>query len=490
MKTSFSEYYRPTNSEYKRLWDSALIVIDTNVLLDLYRMPESSREQIFTIFDAFKDRLWVPHHVALEFQRGRTSVMANQKKQTNSALELVDNMVSGLTKAINDLELDKRQVDIKTDALLDNLNKVSVEIISAIKLAQKNQLSISSEDPIRDRLDTIFSGKVGGGPLTQIELESLILEGDERYQNKVPPGFKDDTKGKDPNVASFHHGSIKYPRKFGDLILWRQIIDYVKKINSKEVLLITSEQKEDWWWREGGEIWGPLPALLKEIRQEGGVELFWMYSPSQFAEQANKYASTNTTPEVVADLEEVARNRLNSFTQGMQIPRRELRDVESLQKMMHVKPLARRRDHRDSEFAVFEWLRDRFGEAYPTYGFPDFLSKSEFGFHGFEVKDCRYPRRWQNIELSIRDALHRGNLRIMDGDLSRFTLILILSSERDIFNGDEESVDQLMRMRKHFEILLGNHRESDIVVGSIVEGEFRVIYRLEGRFSSGNSGEM
>lgn len=42
MKESFLGYYQPTEDEFNKLWSEGLVVLDTNVLLHLYRVPAGS----------------------------------------------------------------------------------------------------------------------------------------------------------------------------------------------------------------------------------------------------------------------------------------------------------------------------------------------------------------------------------------------------------------------------------------------------------------
>ncbi|WP_181811466.1 PIN-like domain-containing protein [Haemophilus pittmaniae] len=46
---------------------------------------------------------------------------------------------------------------------------------------------------MRERLNDLFCDKVGLEP-KQSEIDSIEKEGEERYKNKIPPGFKDEEK--------------------------------------------------------------------------------------------------------------------------------------------------------------------------------------------------------------------------------------------------------------------------------------------------------
>ena len=73
--------------------------------------------------------------------------------------------------------------------------------------------------------------------LSPIELYRLCEEGEKRYNNKLPPGYKDD-KGKKNGL-----------NKYSDFIWWKEVIRYAKK-NKCDVFLVTNDIKEDWWSKD------------------------------------------------------------------------------------------------------------------------------------------------------------------------------------------------------------------------------------------------
>lgn len=183
-------------------------------------------------------------------------------------------MISDLKKKVEALQIDKRGVNVETKPLLDNLESANSELIGAIKSAHTAQLDISAKDPIRDRLDAILSGRVGASPKKQEDADLLVEDGERRFSEKIPPGFADSDKDKNPNDATYIHNQIKYERKFGDYIFWRQIINYTKDNDIKNLILVTGDKKEDWWWREQGKTIGPHPELIREIKGKGRSRAF------------------------------------------------------------------------------------------------------------------------------------------------------------------------------------------------------------------------
>ncbi|UXT96782.1 PIN-like domain-containing protein [Agrobacterium tumefaciens] len=322
MRDSFFGYYRPTSEEYEILWKNALIVFDANALLNFYRVPPKGREALFSTLEYFVERLWIPHQAGLEFHRNRFDVVRRQKKLTTDALSKTRALIQDLQSAVSEIKIEQHDIDIDPSSALKKLEVPLEEISSAIRKVQETEINLISSDPVRDRLDAILEGKIGPAPKTQQELDDLCRDVAHRYQSKIPPGWKDAETKKD---QSFHSDHLHYHNANGDLIFWRQLIAHLKTNEIKHVILVTNENKEDWWWKESGEIVGPLSELMREIRREAGVELFWMYKTDQFLKTSQDYTSENVevTAEAVAEVRQVV-ERENSETKASEAYERHL----------------------------------------------------------------------------------------------------------------------------------------------------------------------
>jgi len=74
MKETFPGWYTKTPEELKVLWDRAVFVPDTNILLHRIRHSASVRGQLMTVFERKKEALWIPYQVGAEFQSCRLDV--------------------------------------------------------------------------------------------------------------------------------------------------------------------------------------------------------------------------------------------------------------------------------------------------------------------------------------------------------------------------------------------------------------------------------
>jgi hypothetical protein len=89
MKTTFHGYYQPKDDDFSQLWKDSEFVFDANVLLNIYRYSQETRETLIDIFSKFSDRIWVPHQAAMEYQRRRLGVIGKQESAYKDIQELL-----------------------------------------------------------------------------------------------------------------------------------------------------------------------------------------------------------------------------------------------------------------------------------------------------------------------------------------------------------------------------------------------------------------
>ncbi|PMS14448.1 hypothetical protein C0Z18_31630 [Trinickia dabaoshanensis] len=312
MRKAFSGFYKPTPDDLLELWREATFVLDANVLLSLYRYPQQARDDLFKVLESIANRLWIPFNVALEFQRNRIAVIAAENAKFEETVDQLDAAESKLVEAVEKLELDRRGLGIDTAPLRESLKGAIQEIRSAVSAGKSRQLAISHDDEVRERLELILRDNVGRPPTNQKEVDDLITDGDFRYQRKIPPGFKDSSKARNPTDAKYFHDGIEYTAEYGDLIVWRQVIAHAKRNGLQKVVFVTNDKKEDWWLRESGKTLGPQPQLIQEIRREAGVDVFWMYAVDQFLVHARQFINAEIDESSVTEVREAAAKNVNS----------------------------------------------------------------------------------------------------------------------------------------------------------------------------------
>src|SRR5262249_7123906 len=126
-----------------------------------------------------------------------------------------------------------------------------------------------------EQITELFNGKVGA-KLEEKRLAGIYQDGAKRYEQKVPPGYKDAEKGD--------------TRQFGDLVIWNEILEKAKNVK-RPIIFITNDTKEDWWWKHGQFTVGPRPELIQEMVVFASVR-FYMYNVERFLSEAQKRVDT------------------------------------------------------------------------------------------------------------------------------------------------------------------------------------------------------
>lgn len=285
MKTVFPGHFANGAEDMERLWAECIFVLDANVLLSLYRFSDVTRSELTEIFKSLKERLWIPHQVAHEYLENRLSVIGDQIKAYDDAL-----------KQVNSLKVNLENINHQpfvSAGVLAEANDVFVKLTAEFTEGRKQLAEKIYSDDIKSYLEKMLGGKVGE-PYSRDELESLIVLGKDRYDEKIPPGFGDKKKGGDSTLF------IDRCKPYGDFIVWRQIIAEAKRAD-KSIIFITGDEKEDWWLFFQGKTIGPLPALIQEFKLETGRD-FYMYTPHRFVEHSIGYLDKSVSQVVVDEI--------------------------------------------------------------------------------------------------------------------------------------------------------------------------------------------
>ena len=90
MRTKFPGYFKLSNKEIETLWDKAIFTFDANILLNLYRYSDETREEFLKILEKIKDRVWITHQSAQEFFNNRLNVINQQEKAYEDAISALN----------------------------------------------------------------------------------------------------------------------------------------------------------------------------------------------------------------------------------------------------------------------------------------------------------------------------------------------------------------------------------------------------------------
>lgn len=295
----FPGYYAPTKDGFSSLWKDGLFVLDSNVLLDLYMVPDQTRRQALDALSKLKQRLWLPYQSALEFQRLRIKMIGDGRIKVAKAVEPLEEALAKFEAAVASVELEKRGLTKAAADMTDLLSK-GKGIIAAAQDALNSQVDLVGEDPIRDAVSELFAGRIGDAP-DEKTLEGWYKDAVERYKHRMGPGCEDDDK-KNP---TFLHNGVLYNKHYGDFVIWQQTIQIAKDAEIKGVVMLTQERKIDWMSKHERRTAGPQPEISAEIRKEAQIDTFWVYNLEEFLQEARTRLNAEVSDRTLHDLADV-----------------------------------------------------------------------------------------------------------------------------------------------------------------------------------------
>jgi predicted nucleic acid-binding protein len=234
------------------------VYLDTNILGYLYKLHPEARKEFFSWTDELvliDGRLFIPAWSANEylakFKTNKFSEYAPSRPEQVS--KLLNNLRETASLFVDDDSLRKINFSgTRTDFLNGFDNAINdLTKFTCIFNQQFDTWSVHSE--ITSNLSDC---------ILYSDLAALCLraanEGDVRISHRLPPGFKD---------------SAKPENKYGDLIIWLEILEHLKtnkKLPPKNniswnVLFVSNDEKPDWVYapqKRNGEIKG----VIKEVK--------------------------------------------------------------------------------------------------------------------------------------------------------------------------------------------------------------------------------
>lgn len=246
------------NSKITSIIEESIIVFDTCALLNVYRYSLLSSKRILDYIKQYEEKMWVPSQVRKEFYKNKGNVRS---------INLYKNLDKQLTK----------HVETKRDELLVQLSEYEkkrfpkfTELKSQLEEKFAEMVTITKEyknevieetgvykefiEEVDAFLDSLLKSDKVGEAVDLVSLMEIIKEGELRYKYNLPPGFKDADKNEGID-------------KFGDLILWKEIIKRAGEISEKNIIFVTSDTKSDWFLKnKQNEIMNPREELMSEFK--------------------------------------------------------------------------------------------------------------------------------------------------------------------------------------------------------------------------------
>nr|WP_172684649.1 PIN-like domain-containing protein [Lactococcus lactis] len=270
MQSEFPEFYQVKLK--KEDIKNSLIVFDTNYLLDILRLPVGEANKYLKALRHVKNNMYIPYHVALEFNFNKITVKTETKvsldlykKNVMKQFQILEDEVSGLSL----LKSDSMKKTF-TDSMLDMTNEFKGKFSEELSL----QISKSfSDKSIYEKLIKNIENSIGE-KYKQDWIKNVEEEGEKRYEKNIPPGFDDSIK----NEVLRTYGGLEYHEKYGDLIIWKDIIETAKKTEKSKIIFVTndgkSNSKNDLLFKVKGQTIGPSIYLINELKKESQKDLY------------------------------------------------------------------------------------------------------------------------------------------------------------------------------------------------------------------------
>ena len=271
-------------------------VLDTNYLLDSLSSVNFS-EQYFTAILENDSTIFIPFIVWVEFNYNVQKVLEQTEgflEQSNNFLKeykpeklqiskgdiktkfdnifnkkiIEDNMV-GQTISSNITEFFNKKIDDDSDLgnIINSLNNKTEEILKSWEEEFQADLNAKIQDHINKAKDLLsaFNEKVNnsdtniliGNEYTKEDLKKKIQVCQLREKNKLYPGnAKKDLEKEGYKIWK----DLEIPQKYGDMLLWLELIEFAKKHQNlgKFIIVSNDTEKEDWVLKKSKKLFPQL----------------------------------------------------------------------------------------------------------------------------------------------------------------------------------------------------------------------------------------
>lgn len=242
------------------------IYVDTSFLMWLTKGGADSRQQFIAWAQSAGKRVHVPVWTYHEYYRHNTR----------------DTLRSDLSAEAKKLKDATRQYIAIAQTYADNSFKTGFSDESFARELKELDAKVKSVTDTAGQWDYPSAAKQLRDWMSERLCRSKVVfdlmdrigqSGEARYTQDVPPGYLDRIKADSPEKGS---------NKFGDLIMWEEVLSHVNGNGVGNVVLLTRDRKLDWFAPAGeptldgdlerlGARWNPVPAphptLVLELRE-------------------------------------------------------------------------------------------------------------------------------------------------------------------------------------------------------------------------------
>ncbi len=292
MKNKFKEYICLSEEQKKKIWEGGIFVLDANVLLNMFRYSRQSSDDLFDIIKAHEDNLWLPYQVGLEFFNNYRGIIEGINKEFNNLLEEINSIDALLAEKFNFNKL-KNDPALNIKQFREDINDFIKQEKSKIIKWQK-EFEENDKEAILNKILSLFEGKVGDD-YDDNSLNTIYTDGEKRYKDNIPPGYADLKEKQNKGKRCI----------YGDLIWWKQSIEYARD-NKTDLVIVTDDKKEDWWYSISGKTIGPRIELIKEFDKETNGQSFLLYKTHQFMKMAKQFDGVKVSDSSIKEAKETS----------------------------------------------------------------------------------------------------------------------------------------------------------------------------------------
>lgn len=238
-----------------------LIVLDTNIFLELYRQPANISLDVISALTKIINNIYIPRQVHEEYLNNYHKICGGEKKKYQKVSKELSESIRKLQEDINKKTTEYRKhnytditkLQTELDDKISDIQEIIKEFEKNHKAEIQKNMDFLKKDKVKEFVDLL---EVRGKIQTEIPFSKKLLvlqEGKIRFDNLIPPGYMDSEKV----------GAGKY----GDLFVWKSIVEAAKDKNAN-IIFVCNDIKEDWWEKDGDTPINLRRELIEEFKEQ------------------------------------------------------------------------------------------------------------------------------------------------------------------------------------------------------------------------------
>lgn len=266
--------------DFDNIKDGCIYIFDTNVLFVPFLISKKGLKDYKKIFKHLKsnDRLFIPARVAREFAKNRGENIKSIFRKLQEARDRLNKGGFDLS-SLPILEEEPNYKRIKE--IEAEVNKYKEEYREKIDELANYIKKWNWNDPVSLFYNELWDKEM----IIDVKKDESELQNDLdfRFEHQIAPGFKD---------------SKKIDKGIGDLIIWQTILE-IAKDKQKDVVFVTNEEKNDWFYNEYNTTLYPKFELFDEFRRYTGGKSICIVNFEKFL------ISQNASEDTIKELQEL-----------------------------------------------------------------------------------------------------------------------------------------------------------------------------------------